>query len=85
MELPFLAGTGEVWIKKIDEKLRSLVKVVSRGVTFAEYWSKRDGSVVEFERDALLVMGKWMKRYGEAIYNTTANPLIMLLSGGYYL
>ena len=29
---------------------------------------------VEFERDALLAMGKWMKRYGEGIYNTTANP-----------
>ena len=61
--------------KKIDEKLRSLVKVVSRGGNFLLNIGPRgDGSVVEFERDALLAMGKWMKRYGEAIYNTTANP-----------
>ena len=61
--------------KKIDEKLRSLVKVVSRGGNFLLNIGPRgDGSVVEFERDALLTMGKWMKRYGEGIYNTTANP-----------
>ena len=61
--------------KKVDEKLRSLVKVVSRGGNFLLNIGPRgDGSVVEFERDALLAMGKWMKRYGEAIYNTTANP-----------
>ena len=61
--------------KKIDEKLRSLVKVVSRGGNFLLNIGPRgDGSVVEFERDALLAMGKWMKRYGEGIYNTTANP-----------
>lgn len=60
---------------KIDEKLRSLVKVVSRGGNFLLNIGPRgDGSVVEFERDALLAMGEWMKRYGEAIYNTTANP-----------
>ncbi len=61
--------------KKIDEKLRSLVKVVSRGGNFLLNIGPRgDGSVVEFERDALLAMGKWMQRYGEAIYSTTANP-----------
>ncbi len=61
--------------KKIDEKLRSLVKVVSRGGNFLLNIGPRgDGSVVEFERDALLAMGKWMKRYGEGIYTTTATP-----------
>ncbi len=61
--------------KKIEEKLRSLVKVVSRGGNFLLNIGPRgDGSVVEFERDALLAMGRWMQRYGEAIYGTTANP-----------
>lgn len=51
------------------------MKVVSRGGNFLLNIGPRgDGSVVEFERDALLAMGKWMKRYGEGIYNTTANP-----------
>ena len=60
---------------KIDEKLHSLIKVVSRGGNFLLNIGPRgNGSVVEFERDALLAMGKWMNRYGEAIYNTTANP-----------
>ena len=49
--------------KKIDEKLRSLVKVVSRGGNFLLNIGPRgDGSVVEFERDALLAMGNWMTR-----------------------
>lgn len=61
--------------KKIEEKLRSLVKVVSRGGNFLLNIGPRgDGSIVEFERDALLAMGRWMQRYGEAIYGTTANP-----------
>lgn len=60
---------------KIDEKLHSLIKVVSRGGNFLLNIGPRgNGSIVEFERDALLAMGKWMNRYGEAIYNTTANP-----------
>ena len=32
------------------------------------------GTVVEFERDALLAMGQWLRYYGEAIYSATANP-----------
>ncbi|WP_082987032.1 MULTISPECIES: alpha-L-fucosidase [Butyricimonas] len=60
---------------KINEKIGSLVKVVSRGGNYLLNIGPRgDGSVVEFERDALLAMGKWLKSYGEAIYCTTSNP-----------
>ena len=62
--------------KKIAEKLSSLVKVVSRGGNYLLNIGPRgDGSVVEFERDALLEMGKWVGRYAEAIYDSEANPL----------
>lgn len=60
---------------KIREKLLSLVRVVSRGGNYLLNIGPRgDGSVVEFERDVLLGMGKWISRYAEAIYGTEANP-----------
>lgn len=60
---------------KINDKIASLVKVVSRGGNYLLNIGPRgDGTVVEFERDALLAMGQWLKNYGEAIYSTTANP-----------
>ena len=60
---------------KINEKIGSLVKVVSRGGNYLLNIGPRgDGTVVEFEKDALLAMGQWLKNYGEAIYSTTANP-----------
>lgn len=66
---------GDIGLK-IREKLSSLVKVVSRGGNYLLNIGPRgDGSVVEFERDALLEMGKWINRYAEAIYGTQANPL----------
>lgn len=65
---------GEV-SKKVDEKIRSLIKVVSRGGNFLlNIGPKGDGSVVAFERDVLLGMGKWLEKYGEAIYSAQANP-----------
>lgn len=60
---------------KIREKLLSLVRVVSRGGNYLLNIGPRgDGSVVEFERDVLLGMGKWISSYAEAIYGTEANP-----------
>lgn len=61
--------------EKVNEKLLSLVRVVSRGGNYLLNIGPRgDGSVVEFEREALLKMGKWVNRYAEAIYGTKANP-----------
>ena len=60
---------------KINEKIGSMVKVVSRGGNYLLNIGPRgDGSVVEFEKDALLAMGQWLKNYGDASYSTTANP-----------
>lgn len=66
---------GEVQAK-VKEKIVSLIKVISRGGNYLLNIGPRgDGSVVEFERDVLLGIGKWMESNGEAIYGTKANPL----------
>ncbi|MDO5663961.1 MAG: alpha-L-fucosidase [Bacteroidia bacterium] len=66
---------GEVQMK-VNEKIASLIKVISRGGNYLLNIGPRgDGSVVEFERDVLLEMGKWIKANAEAIYGTKANPL----------
>ncbi|HBQ56824.1 MAG TPA: hypothetical protein DD786_06700, partial [Porphyromonadaceae bacterium] len=65
---------GEVQ-PKVEEKIASLVKVISRGGNYLLNIGPRgDGSVVEFERDVLLGIGKWIKVNAEAIYGTNANP-----------
>ena len=61
---------------KVKEKILSLIKVISRGGNFLLNIGPRgDGSVVEFERDVLLEIGKWVDQNSEAIYSTKANPL----------
>lgn len=60
---------------KVDEKIASLVKVVTRGGNFLLNIGPRgDGSVVEFERDVLLSIGKWVKSNAESIYASHSNP-----------
>lgn len=60
---------------KIREKLTSLIQVASRGGNFLlNIGPKGDGSVVEFEKDVLLTMGKWIEKNKEAIYGTNPDP-----------
>ncbi|WP_126245946.1 alpha-L-fucosidase [Chitinophaga rhizosphaerae] len=60
---------------KIREKLTSLVRVASRGGNFLlNIGPKGDGTVVEFERDALLAIGQWLNTNSEAIYGTQPDP-----------
>lgn len=60
---------------KVKEKLRSLIKVVSRGGNYLlNIGPDGEGAVVPFERDVLLSMGDWISRYAEAIYGTRSNP-----------
>lgn len=61
---------------KTDEKIASLIRVISRGGNYLLNIGPRgDGSVVQFERDVLLRMGEWIKANADAIYATKANPL----------
>lgn len=65
---------GELSLKT-DEKITHLIRVISRGGNFLLNIGPRgDGSVVEFERDLLLEMGRWIKANAEAIYGSRANP-----------
>ena len=60
---------------KVREKLLSFIKVISRGGNYLLNIGPRgDGSVVEFEKEALDKMGRWIDVNKEAIYGTRANP-----------
>ena len=60
---------------KVAEKLRSLIKVVSHGGNYLlNIGPASDGSVVPFEREVLLKIGKWLQENGDAIYGTQPSP-----------
>ena len=60
---------------KTREKLASLIRVCSRGGNYLLNIGPRgDGSVVEFEQNVLLNIGRWLERNGDAIYGTAADP-----------
>ena len=60
---------------KVEEKILSLIKVISRGGNYLLNIGPRgDGSIVEYEKEVLLEMGKWLQQNSEAIYGTKANP-----------
>ena len=60
---------------KTREKLTSLIRVCSRGGNYLLNIGPRgDGSVVEFEQNVLLNIGRWLERNGEAIYETNPDP-----------
>jgi alpha-L-fucosidase len=61
--------------EKIREKLTSLIRVASRGGNFLlNIGPKGDGSVVDFEKDVLLSIGRWLDKNKEAIYGTDPDP-----------
>jgi alpha-L-fucosidase len=60
---------------KFKEKLESLVGVVSKGGNYLlNIGPKGDGSVVPFEKDVLLMIGRWLNKNAEAVYGTSADP-----------
>ncbi|MBB2149951.1 alpha-L-fucosidase [Pedobacter gandavensis] len=68
---------------KTKEKLTSLIRVVSRGGNFLlNIGPKGEGSVVGFEKDVLLNIGKWLDKNGEAIYGTDADPFHIAFKWG---
>ena len=65
---------GDV-LDKVEEKISSLIKVISRGGNYLLNIGPRgDGSIVEFEKDVLLGVGEWISNNSEAIYGAKANP-----------
>lgn len=65
---------GDVHVKA-GEKIRSLIKVVSRGGNYLlNIGPDGNGRVVPFEREVLLEIGRWLEKYGEGIYGAMANP-----------
>lgn len=68
-------GRGDP-LHKAAVKTAALANVVSNGGNYLlNIGPKGDGSVVPFERDVLLAMGKWMQQHGAAIYGTSPTPL----------
>ncbi len=61
--------------EKIDEKIATLVKVVSHGGNYLLNIGPRgDGSITEHEQAVLRGVGEFVNRYSSAIYATKANP-----------
>ena len=68
---------------KVAEKLRSLIAVVSGGGNYLlNIGPAADGSVVPFEKDVLLEMGKWLSKHADAIYGTEGSPFAQKFSWG---
>jgi len=68
---------------KVREKLLSLINVVSRGGNYLlNIGPKGDGTVVPFEKEVLLTIGKWLNKNGEAIYGTDASPFTQIYNWG---
>ena len=60
---------------KALEKLSRLAEVVSHGGNYLlNIGPAGDGSVVPFEKDVLLMIGKWLEENGDAIYAAEPSP-----------
>jgi alpha-L-fucosidase len=69
--------------EKMREKLTSLIRVVSRGGKYLlNIGPKGDGSVVPYEKDILLRIGRWLDKNGEAIYGTNPDPFYQSFAWG---
>ena len=67
---------------KVQENIRKLVQVVSRGGNYIlNIGPEGDGSIVPYEADVLRGVGAWLKPNAEAIYGTTASPFPSLEFG----
>lgn len=65
--------TQDIKIKPAKIVLHSLIDIVSKnGVLLLNISPKADGSIPDNQKKVLRTIGKWLKKYGEAIYNTQA-------------
>ncbi len=69
----------ETVYKSSEFLIRTLVDIVSKGGNLLLNVGPRpDGTIQKEFRDRLLAIGRWMDRYSEAIYGTTASPFNLL-------
>ena len=63
--------TEDLEIKKSKDVLHVLIDIVSKnGVLLLNISPRADGTIPEEQKQVLLDMGKWLEKYGEAIYGT---------------
>ena len=62
--------------QKIHEKILDLINIVSSGGNYLlNIGPKGNGQVVNYEKQVLIEIGKWIKTNKEAIYETTTTPI----------
>jgi len=63
--------TNNLEIKSASDVLHVLIDVVSKnGVLLLNVSPKADGTIPDNQKKVLLEMGRWLERYGEAIFDT---------------
>lgn len=82
--------TENLGIKKPLVVLRVMIDIISKnGCLMLNISPKADGTIPENQKRVLLAIGKWMNKYGEAIYGARPfvdygeGPTKMLSSGGF--
>jgi alpha-L-fucosidase len=62
--------------EKINEKINDLINIVSSGGNYLlNIGPKADGTIIPFERQVLVGVGKWLNENGEAIYGTNVSSI----------
>lgn len=65
--------TENLGIKEPKDILHMLIDIVSKnGVLLLNVSPKADGTIPENQKEGILKIGAWLKKYGEAIYDTEA-------------
>jgi alpha-L-fucosidase len=65
--------TEDLGVKPAVDVLHMLIDIVSKnGVLLLNVSPKADGTIPENQKEGILKMGSWLKKYGEAIYDTEA-------------
>ncbi|MEO1010072.1 MAG: alpha-L-fucosidase [Bacteroidota bacterium] len=65
--------TEDLGVKPAKDVLHMLIDIVSKnGVLLLNVSPKADGTIPDNQKEGLLQMGAWLKKYGEAVYDTEA-------------
>jgi len=65
--------TEDLGVKPAQDVLHMLIDIVSKnGVLLLNVSPKADGTIPDNQKEEILQMGAWLKKYGESIYDTEA-------------